>query len=222
MIKGINLAYSLSEQNYQILSTKRFWWCIKLKLITMVLFIRYLLFIPLVCIYYWTCTSKAAKREESELSIANRLLYGLASLQGVYALPNPKLMHNIGNGHLTISTKNEDAQVWFDQGLNHPHGFWYLEAYCAFSEVIMLWAFGGFRYVYRLGDNEQMRKEAIELQNLIKYDEPPRLMYPIEESKAWLHRYRGEKTLMQHAKDAALKRRPKSKMIQLLTKTTLI
>jgi tetratricopeptide (TPR) repeat protein len=61
--------------------------------------------------------------------------------------------------------------------------------------------------------NEVAWKEAIGLQNAIKYDEPPRLMYPIEESLARLHRYRKENALAQKAIVEALKRRPNSKVI---------
>ena len=61
--------------------------------------------------------------------------------------------------------------------------------------------------------NDAAWAKAIDLADAIKYDEPPRLMYPIEESLARLHLYRGDKTLMQKAKEKALLHRPKSKMI---------
>ena len=65
--------------------------------------------------------------------------------------------------------------------------------------------------------NDAAWKEALSLQNAIKYDEPPRLMYPIEESKARLHLYRGELSAYEIAKRAALVKRPNSTLI----KTTL-
>ncbi|MFN8345189.1 MAG: hypothetical protein U0X91_09300 [Spirosomataceae bacterium] len=65
--------------------------------------------------------------------------------------------------------------------------------------------------------NDAAWKEALSLQNAIKYDEPPRLMYPIEESKARLHLYRGELSAYEIAKRAALLKRPNSTLI----KTTL-
>lgn len=61
--------------------------------------------------------------------------------------------------------------------------------------------------------NDAAWKEAISLQDAIKYDEPPRLMYPIEESLARLHKYRGEKAMMEQAKEKALKLRPQSTRI---------
>lgn len=56
--------------------------------------------------------------------------------KGIDSLPMPHHREGTGNSHLTISTIHKDAQKWFDQGLNYLHGFWYLEAYRAFKEVI--------------------------------------------------------------------------------------
>ncbi len=53
-------------------------------------------------------------------------------------LPPAKLMTGIGNSHLQITTTNKKAQQFFDQGLNHLHSFWDVEAYRAFKEVIRL------------------------------------------------------------------------------------
>lgn len=81
------------------------------------------------------CQSKATQQEETPKT-ATQLCVGIASLKGIDALASPKLMKDIGNNHLTVSTKSKEAQIWFDQGLNHLHGFWHLEAYRAFREVI--------------------------------------------------------------------------------------
>lgn len=62
--------------------------------------------------------------------------------------------------------------------------------------------------------NDLAWREAIDLEKAIKYDEPPRLMYPIEESLAKLHFSRGEEYLGQKAISAALLKRPNSKMAQ--------
>lgn len=56
-------------------------------------------------------------------------------------------------------------------------------------------------------------KEAISLQESIKYDEPPRLMYPIEESLMHLHLKRGDKQAAKVNQGIALKKRPMSKVI---------
>lgn len=59
-----------------------------------------------------------------------------ASLAGVDELPASEFRKGIGNSHLQITTQSKEAQRWFDQGLNHLHGFWHLEAYRAFKQVI--------------------------------------------------------------------------------------
>jgi tetratricopeptide (TPR) repeat protein len=61
--------------------------------------------------------------------------------------------------------------------------------------------------------NDAAWKEAIALQKLIRYDEPPRLMYPIEESMARLYKKRGETQEMKKAIKLALIRRPHSEVI---------
>lgn len=60
--------------------------------------------------------------------------------------------------------------------------------------------------------------EAISLQNAIRYDEPPRLMYPVEESLARLHQYRSESRQAEQAIAHALLKRPKSAVITQLKK----
>lgn len=66
--------------------------------------------------------------------------------------------------------------------------------------------------------NDTAWKEAYSLESAIRYDEPPRLMYPIAESEGRLHLLRGEKTEAQKAFDKALQKRPKSPMIFKLKK----
>jgi tetratricopeptide (TPR) repeat protein len=53
-------------------------------------------------------------------------------------LPAPPLMKNIGSSDLKITTKSEQAQKYFNQGLNLMHAFWDLEAYRAFREAARL------------------------------------------------------------------------------------
>ncbi|MDF7818665.1 hypothetical protein P1X15_13700 [Runella sp. MFBS21] len=59
-------------------------------------------------------------------------------LASIADLPAPQFRKEIGNSHLEITTASQEAQKWFDQGLNHLHGFWHLEAYRAFQQVIKL------------------------------------------------------------------------------------
>ncbi|MEM6397339.1 MAG: hypothetical protein AAF741_13410 [Bacteroidota bacterium] len=54
---------------------------------------------------------------------------------------------------------------------------------------------------------------ARQIEARMPYDEPPRLMYPVSESLARLHRWRGESELLEKAKQEALRRRPNSPWI---------
>ena len=54
------------------------------------------------------------------------------------ALPPPTLMEGIGKSHLTITTRSDSAQRYFDQGLSLLHDFWDFEAYRAFSFAAQL------------------------------------------------------------------------------------
>ncbi|MEM9261019.1 MAG: hypothetical protein AAGA62_15355, partial [Bacteroidota bacterium] len=59
-------------------------------------------------------------------------------LRDVEDLPAPKNWPGIGTSELTITTSSDSAQYWFNQGLNHLHGFSHLEAWRAFREVVRL------------------------------------------------------------------------------------
>lgn len=54
----------------------------------------------------------------------------------IHNLPAPKLMTGIGQSKMTIKTKSEKTQAYFNQGLNLLHDFWDFEAYRAFKEAI--------------------------------------------------------------------------------------
>jgi tetratricopeptide (TPR) repeat protein len=54
----------------------------------------------------------------------------------IHNLPSPKLMAGIGQSKMTIVTKSEKTQAYFNQGLNLLHDFWDFEAYRAFKEAI--------------------------------------------------------------------------------------
>src|SRR6187399_2379610 len=48
------------------------------------------------------------------------------------------LMAGTGDVHLPITTSNELAQKFFDQGVGQLHGFWYFEAERSFRQVASL------------------------------------------------------------------------------------
>jgi len=52
------------------------------------------------------------------------------------AQPPPQKLTGIGNLHFPISSKNPEAQMWFDQGINLVFDFWDYEANRAFEQAI--------------------------------------------------------------------------------------
>jgi len=80
--------------------------------------------------------SSAVVEQQAGIKVCGAGLSG--GVKGIEVLPPPKFRTGIGNSHLAVTTQNKEAQRWFDQGLNHLHGFWHLEAYRAFKEVIKL------------------------------------------------------------------------------------
>lgn len=98
----------------------------------------YRLFSCCVLLITLNCTSEGVSLMEPQSSSALPLCSGTASWPDFSTIPSPTLMDGIGNSHLPISTNDELAQRWFDQGINHLHGFNHLEAYRAFQEAILL------------------------------------------------------------------------------------
>ncbi|MCU0336590.1 MAG: hypothetical protein MUF12_01905 [Sediminibacterium sp.] len=89
-------------------------------------------FLLLTTIVYCCKPSAKDTDQTSKIPICN----ALAVMPSLSKLPKPLLKTQIGNSHLTITTKSTVAQQWFDQGLNQLHAFGHLEAYRAFREVI--------------------------------------------------------------------------------------
>jgi tetratricopeptide (TPR) repeat protein len=87
---------------------------------------------------FWGCQSRTdANHEQQNAVLASIPLCttGQVVSKNLADFSPPTFRTGIGNSHLTISTKNKEAQHWFDQGLNHLHGFWHLEAFRAFQQV---------------------------------------------------------------------------------------
>jgi tetratricopeptide (TPR) repeat protein len=51
-------------------------------------------------------------------------------------LPAPQKMTGIGNGSIAITAANDDAKMWFNQGLNLMHDFWDYESLRAFEQSV--------------------------------------------------------------------------------------
>ena len=134
------------------------------------------IYILLIILSIWgglACTTKT--KQQDTLVQNTNLCTGITSLKGIDALATPKPMTGIGNCNLSITSTNKEAQVWFNQGLNHLHGFWHLEAYRAFNEVIKLDSTCAMGYwgiamcATGFGGNEQVWKGAIEKAMSLKY-----------------------------------------------------
>ncbi|MEO8765317.1 MAG: tetratricopeptide repeat protein [Ginsengibacter sp.] len=54
----------------------------------------------------------------------------------IHNLPAPKIMDGIGESKMTIETKSDKTQQYFNQGISLLHCFWDFEAYRSFKEAI--------------------------------------------------------------------------------------
>ncbi len=84
--------------------------------------------------FFVTCQEKKPVSQKEVATLCTTRSF--ASLTATALPDSVRSKTGIGNSHLTISTTNPDAQRWFDEGLNLLHGFWHIEAYRAFKEVI--------------------------------------------------------------------------------------
>ena len=78
------------------------------------------------------------------------------------SMPPPKRITGIGSSSLKITTKSQDAQAYFDQGLRLLHCFWDFEAYRAFKEAARLdpeAAMAWWGIAQSLGDYKAMKDE---------------------------------------------------------------
>lgn len=86
-----------------------------------------------------TCDSRAPTAGRAQSGVVNLCgNNGGSSLEAINELERPIWRSSVGNAHLEVSTDVEEAQRWFDLGLNYLHGFWHLEAYRAFQMVVDL------------------------------------------------------------------------------------
>ncbi len=80
--------------------------------------------------------SSATESEDPAELPAGHSAHGEAFNEG----PRQKayLMGTTGRVHFPVSTENEEAQRFFDQGVGQLHGFWYFEAERSFRHVVSL------------------------------------------------------------------------------------
>lgn len=106
-------------------------------------FIKTILLLGGILLCVVTCKPQKNQNADNQTRPASlasqpKLCTGLAPTTGIDALPTPSFRESIGTSSLRIYTQNILAQKWFHQGLNLLHGFWHLEAYRAFSQVVKL------------------------------------------------------------------------------------
>lgn len=94
------------------------------------------LFVGLVLLSGCQDNKAPSQKDVAGNPAASNLCGGGIILADINNLPQPNFRTRIGNAHISVTTQNELAQQWFDQGLNHLHGFWHLEAWRAFQMVI--------------------------------------------------------------------------------------
>ena len=131
-----------------------------------------------------------------------------STLDYIDSIAPPALMKGVGNSHLEISTNNDDAQAYFDQGVSLLHDFWWFEAYRAFLHASQLDPETAMPHwgLYLAGDNmanlsPEQRKEvldkAIESIKSLKKGASVREQYYLDAVIA-LHENEGDKGAAAH------------------------
>jgi tetratricopeptide (TPR) repeat protein len=77
------------------------------------------------------------------LPLPHAFAQGMTAMPGMGAtppekLPPPLVIAGLGNSAMTIATANEQAQMWFNQGLNALHDFWDYESSRDFEQAIRI------------------------------------------------------------------------------------
>src|SRR6185503_5356882 len=81
----------------------------------------------------------AQHHHQEDTAIHNHLAHIQASRAQtfyIHSLPAPKIMDGIGQSKMSIQTKSEKTQQYFNQGISLLHCFWDFEAYRAFKEAV--------------------------------------------------------------------------------------
>lgn len=84
----------------------------------------------------------------------------------ILARPLP-LRHGVGNNSERVSTSSEEAQAFYDQGLNYLHGYVWIEAARSFNQALrhdpdLAMAYVGLSRVYSGLDDPAAAREALE------------------------------------------------------------
>ncbi|MDE1178662.1 MAG: hypothetical protein PW789_18970 [Edaphobacter sp.] len=83
----------------------------------------------------WVATGAATGAQQQKTMLCH-----MPEMTGVIddpaKLAPPLKMQGIGNGSIAITAANDDAKMWFNQGLNLLHDFWDYEATRAFEQAV--------------------------------------------------------------------------------------
>ncbi|MDG2013676.1 MAG: redoxin domain-containing protein [Pirellulaceae bacterium] len=89
-----------------------------------------------VCFSFLATAAGQTEVDETEAVLAGHSYHGEAFNEG--PRQQAYLMPGLGQSQFLISTKNAEAQQFFNQGVDQLHGFWYLEAERSFRQVAVL------------------------------------------------------------------------------------
>ncbi|WP_460970091.1 tetratricopeptide repeat protein [Spirosoma migulaei] len=145
---------------------------------------HWILYIPLLLALSLGCRSKSETHPTVGTNTPETarvtLCTGMASTIPLGNWPPPALRTGIGTSHLTLTTRNPQAQRWFDQGLNLLHDFWHIEAYRAFQQAIKAdsscpmgyWGLAMCQPGFG-GTDSRVWVQAIDKANTLKANSPP-------------------------------------------------
>lgn len=89
-----------------------------------------------VLLTFALCATPFAAEEAKKEPLPGHSMHGEAFDEGPRQFAN--LMPGMGDMHLEVTAKSQDAQKFFDQGIGQLHGFWYFEAERSFRQVAWL------------------------------------------------------------------------------------
>ncbi len=97
--------------------------------------LTFVFLVAVLCLAWPSWAQDTSDREVGEV-LAGHSYHGEAFNEG--PRQRPYLMGGLGRSRFEISTADEAAQRFFDQGIDQLHGFWYFEAERSFRQVAVL------------------------------------------------------------------------------------
>ncbi len=82
------------------------------------------------------CWGQSPDSAADEAVLAGHSYHGEAFNEG--PRQRARLMEGLGHCHFPVTTTSDEAQKFFNQGIDQLHGFWYFEAERSFRQAVML------------------------------------------------------------------------------------